>query len=165
MGTGTQDCLGHLRKGVATNNYFALAWGIDFLSLVKKPLMSGTWGTIKLDAVWLGLETVAGGSVLSRWASSCSSIPDLCSMATGVAPGGTSSTSNSSTSDTLPRVAEGVRLAFFFLRISPAASAFAFLFFFYFLSSFCFFSGGGLEVTDPGSFPWPFLHLTTFFFP
>ena len=140
MGTGTQDCLGHLGKGVATNTCHAPAWGIDFLSPAKKPPMSGTWGAIELGTVWLCWATVAGGSTSSRWASSCSSMLDLCSTATEAAPGGTSSTGSSSALGTLPRAAEGVPLAFIFFGISPAASVSAFLFFF-FLSPFCFFSG------------------------
>ena len=150
---------------MATNTCHALAWGIDYLSLAKKPPMSGTWGAVELGAVWLCWATVAGGSMLSRWASSCSSMLDLCSTATRAAPGGSSGTGSSSASGALPRAAEGVPLAFFFFGISPAASVSAFLFFFFFLSPFCFFSGGASEVMDPGSSPWPLLRLTVFFFP
>ena len=107
MGTGIQDCLGHLRTGVATNTCRALAWGIDFLSLAKKPPMSGTWGAIELGVVRLCWATVARGSAPSRWASSCSSMLGLCSTATGAAPGGTSGTSGGSTSGTLPRWLRG----------------------------------------------------------
>ena len=89
----------------------------------------------------------------------------LCSTATRAAPGGTSGTGSSSALGTLPRAAEGVPLAFFFFGISPAVSVSTFLFFFFFLSPFCFFSGGALEVMDPGSSPWSLLHLTVFFFP
>ena len=165
MGIGTQDCLDHLRTGVATNTCCAPAQGIDFLSLAKKPPMSMAWGTVELDSVWLGQATVARGSAQSRWASSCSSMLDLCFTATGAASGGTSGTSGSFTLGTLLRAAEGVPLAFFFFGISPAASVSTFLFFFYFLSPFCFFSRGASKVTDPGSLPWHFLHLTAFLFP
>ena len=153
MGTGIQDCLGHLGTGVATNTCCTLTWGIDFLSPAKKPSMSGTWGTIELGVVWLCWATVAGGSTPSRWASSCLSMLGLCSMATGAAPGGTSGTSGGSVWGTLLRAAEGVPLAFFFFGIGPAVSVSAFLFLFFFLSPFSFFSGGASEVTDPGSSP------------
>ena len=141
-----------------------LPQGMDSLNRVKKLPNSKAWGIIELDVVWLGWATVARGSVLSRWTSSCSSMPDLCSTDTGAVSCGTSGTGGSSTSGALPRVAEGVPLVFFFFWAGSAEWASASFFFFFFLPFFGFFSGGGSEAVDPGSLPWSFLCLTAFYF-
>ena len=162
--TGIQVCLSRLGRGVATITCHTLPQGMDSLSLVRKLPNSRAWGAIELDMVWLGWATWAGGSVPSRWASSCSSMFNLCSMDTGAASCGTSGTSGSSASGTFPRVAWGVPFVFFFFGAHSAESASTSFFFFFFLSFFGFFSRGGSEAADPGSPPRSFLHLSTFFF-
>ena len=152
---GSRTAWAHLGTGVATNTCRTLARGMDFLILAKKPPMSGAWGAIELDTVWLGWATVARGSAPSRWASSCSSMLDLCSTAIGAAPGVTSGTSGSSKSGAFPRVAEGVPLVLFFFRISPAESVSAFLFFFFFFPPSPFTPGLVQKLQTQGHRPGP----------
>ena len=163
--TGIQVCLDRLGTGVVTTACRVPACGIDFPSLAKKPPMSAPWGAIVLAVVWLCWTTVARGSVPSRWASSCLSKLVFCSTAVRAAPSSTSGAGGGSASGALPRVADGVPLAFFSLGIRSSAFASTCLFFFFFPSPFCFFCRGGSEVMGSGSSPCLFWCFTAFFSP
>ena len=100
----------------------------------------------------------------SRWASSCLSKLVFCPTDIRAALHSTPSTGGGFALGALLRVADGVPLASFFLRIDSAVSASTCLFFF-FPSPFCFFCRVGFKVMGLGSLPCPFRCFMAFFSP